>query len=184
MPAKEDDLGKIGNLLLDFFEEERIHRTLDTIHQSEASGWEKWWQIEFAIWLDNNDDQIAEWDMEHSFQTDKRTRLAQDRMALDIGFRLKRHEKDDWYFVELKQAVDYRRCIDNMCKDAEKVYSAKILSTSGLSIRYIACAGLFHAVEDRDEVIHYAADTLADRGIEVDGFFLEPVGKSYWLFVF
>ena len=38
--------------------------------------------------------QLAEWDMEHPFDTDLRTRLEQIRMSLDIGFRLKRRVDD------------------------------------------------------------------------------------------
>jgi hypothetical protein len=64
-------------------------------------------------------------------------------MALDIAFRLKRYKKNEWFFVELKQDDDDRRCVDRMCRDAGKVFAARKRSTSDLRIRYIACAGIF-----------------------------------------
>lgn len=81
---------------------------------------------------------ISEWDMEYCFDADKRIGLAQSKMALDIGFRLKRHAKNDWYFVELKQDDDFKRCIDRMCRDADKVFSARRRSFDDLKDRYIA----------------------------------------------
>jgi hypothetical protein len=184
MPAKKDDLDKIGNVLLEFFETKRIRDSLDAIHKFGVSGWEKWWQTELALYLANADDAVAEWDMEHPFDTDKRTESSQSRMALDIGFRLKRHAKDEWHFVELKQDNDFKRCIDKMCKDAEKVFSARKNSFEGVRVRYIACAGAFLTVKDEDEVLQYAEDAFGDFDIEADGFFLERIGKHHSLLIF
>lgn len=181
MIPPKDDLDKIGDVLLDFFETERIRNSLDLIHQFGVSGWEKWWQTELALYLGNADHIIAEWDMEHPFDVDKRKRLAQAGMALDIGFRLKRHAKDEWYFVELKQDNDYQKCIDRMCRDAEKVYSARTHSFDGLRVRYIACAGAFLTPKRKEDVMEYAADALEAAGVEVDGFFLEKVSKYHSL---
>lgn len=184
MSAKKDDLDKIGDVLLGFFETQRIRETLDSIHKCRVSGWEKWWQTELALYLANADNLIAEWDMEHPFDTDKRTRLSQSRMALDIGFRLKRHAKDEWHFVELKQDDDYRKCIDKMCMDAEKVFSARRHSFDGIKVRYIACAGAFLTLKDEDEVMGYAEEALDDFEIDADGLYLEPIGKHHSILVF
>jgi hypothetical protein len=166
-----------------FFRTKRVEESLTLLTQFGVSGWEKWWQAELAIFLAQSDGIIAEWDMEHPFDTDLRTRLTQTRMSLDIGFRLKRHAKDQWYFVELKQADDYRRCIDRMSKDADKVFSARKQSFEGLSVRYIACAGVFRTA-DEEEVLDYAEEALERFHIEHDGFSIEEVGKGYTLLVF
>lgn len=184
MPKAKDDLDKVGDVLLAFFDSERIRISLDLIHRNRVSGWERWWQTELALYLADANQTIAEWDMEHPFDTDLRTSLKQMRMALDIGFRLKGHAKDAWHFIELKQNNDFRKCIDNMCKDAEKVYSAKRRSFDGLQVRYIACAGAFLTPKHPDEIMDYAPDTLLKYKIEVDGFFLEQVGKHYSLLIF
>ena len=179
----EDDLDKIADVLLEFFENKRIVEALGKIGEFGVSGWEKWWQVELALFLSHADDTIAEWDMEHNFDTDKRTRLAQSRMALDIGFRLKRQAKDQWYFVELKQADDYRTCIDRMCKDAEKVFSSRKQSFEGLGIRYIACAGVFREASE-EAALEYAETTLDRAKIDHDGFYFEKLAKGYNLLVF
>ena len=185
MPKRnaEDDLDKIANVLLEFFDNKRVVEALDKVHEFGVSGWEKWWQVELALFLSHADDTIADWDMEHPFDTDRRTKLAQSRMALDIGFRLKRHAKDQWYFVELKQADDYRACIDRMCKDANKVFSAKKQSFDGLGVRYIACAGVFRDAEEAivEDYLNQAADR---EDIEIDGFYYEPLCEGYKLLIF
>lgn len=158
MLKQNEDIDNIGNVIFDFFKTKRIKESLDSIHELKITGWEKWWQTELAIYLANSES-IAEWDMEHPFDTDKRTKLNQEYMALDIGFRLKNHSRTDWLFVELKQDNDYRICIDKMCKDAIKVFSARKKSFQGLSIRYIACAGIFLAEND-DKVLDYAKKKL------------------------
>lgn len=184
MPAPKDDLDKIGHVLLDFFETKRIRESLTAIHTLGISGWEKWWQTELAIYLADADP-IAEWDMEHPFDTDKRKNHSQARMALDIGFRLKRHAKDEWHFVELKQDNDYKRCIDKMCRDADKVFSARKHSFDGLRVRYIACAGAFLTIKDEDAVLKYAEEALDSLGVdEDDGLYLEPISKHHSLLIF
>lgn len=185
MGKKKDDLEKISDVLTEFFKTQRIVESLDAIHKYELSGWEKWWQTELALFLAHADHLISEWDMEHPFDTDRRTRLEQSRMALDIGFRLKRHAKDEWHFVELKQANDYRKCIDRMAKDADKVFSARTQSFDGLKVRYIACAGAFLTEKDEDKVLDYAEEALDALGIPADdGFFIEPIGKYHSLLLF
>ena len=182
MAQRVDDLDKIGDVVLDFFKTKRIRESLRAIHELKISGWEKWWQTELAIYLANAQT-IAEWDMEHPFDTDKRTSLAQNRMALDIGFRLKNHRRDGRLFVELKQDDDYRRCIDKMCKDVEKVFSARKRSFEGLTIRYIACAGVFLSAND-EETIDYAEHMLEIMKVDHDGFYLEEIGDYHSLLIF
>ena len=181
---KRDDLDKIGDVLLEFFGSDRIVKSLDEIHRFGLSGWEKWWQTELALFLAKSDHLVSEWDMEHPFDVDKRTKLSQTRMALDIGFRLKRHAKDEWHFIELKQDDDYKKCIDKMARDADKVFSARKDSFDGLRIRYIACAGAFLSVADEDEVLDYAERALDKFDIDVsDGFLINPIGKYHSMLV-
>lgn len=180
---QQDDLDKISDVLLDFFQTKRIRDSLTAIHDFKVTGWEKWWQTELALYLASAES-ISEWDMEHPFDIDKRTGLAQARMAIDIGFRLKRHVADEWHFVELKQNDDYKRCIDMMCRDADKVFSARKHSFEGLRARYIACAGAFLSVKDEDAVIRYAEEALDSIDVDVDGIFLEQVSKHHSLIIF
>lgn len=182
MAQRKDDLDKLGDVILDFFKTKRITDSLNLIHKFGITGWEKWWQTELAIYLANAKN-IAEWDMEHPFDTDKRTSLAQNYMALDIGFRLKNYSKDDWLFVELKQDDDYKRCIDKMCKDVEKVFASRKRSFEGLKVRHIACAGAFLSANDED-VLDYSERMLKKIGVDHDGFYLEDISNYHSLLVF
>lgn len=183
MLMNKDDLDKIADVLFDFFKTKRICESLEKLHKNNISGWEKWWQTELALYL-SAANSIAEWDMEHPFDTDKRTGLVQARMALDIGFRLKRHLKDEWHFIELKQNNNYKKCIDEMCRDAKKVFAARKLSFDGLRVRYIACAGAFLSTEPEADLISYAEEALDRIDVDSDGMFLEPIGKYHSLLIF
>ncbi|WP_404666635.1 hypothetical protein [Roseateles asaccharophilus] len=178
-----DDLDRIAEVLLAFFDDKRIVEALHNVHEFGVTGWEKWWQVELALYLSHANEKIAEWDMEHPFDADRRSRIAQGRMALDIGFRLKRQSKDHWYFVELKQADDYRQCIDRMCKDGDKVFGGRKKSFDGLTIKYIACAGVFLDA-DEDDVEKYLEKACAQYELEIDGFYYEPLCEGYKLLIF
>lgn len=179
-----NDLDKIGEVVLGFFNMEQIRESLGLIHKHRITGWEKWWQTELALYLAIENDTVAEWDMEHPFDVDKRSNLDMKRMALDIGFRLKRHQKDEWYFVELKQDNDYKKCVDKMCQDADKVFSARRKSFDNLAIRYIACAGVFLTSRNQKEVLDYAEDALNSIDVEHDGFFIEKISPNHSVLIF
>lgn len=182
MGATKDDVNKIADLLIEFFKTKRLKDSLTAFTDTGISGWEKWWQMELALFLSNHA-LVAEWDMEHRFDVSDGAKSNQIRMALDIGFRLKNHKKDHWFFLELKQDDDYRKCISRMCADALKVFSAKSKSAADFSIRYIACAGIFLA-EDEDQVFEFASTRLDEHDIEFEEMTLVPIGKHHQLLVF
>jgi hypothetical protein len=47
--GNQGDFEFTWTVLTDFFGQKRIQRTLDAIHETEVSGWEKWWQVELAL---------------------------------------------------------------------------------------------------------------------------------------
>lgn len=173
----------IGDVLLDFFRAKRIRESLDARHQLEISGWEKWWQIELAIYLASAES-IAEWDMEKAFGSDCRMEPEQERMAVNIGFRLKHNTKGEWYFVELKQDDDYKKCIDKMCSDAGRIFAMRKHSFDGIRVCNSACAGAFLSVRNEVAVINYTTIALDSIDIHVDGIFLEPISRYHSLLIF
>lgn len=181
MSAKKD-LDKIRSLIIDFFKSRKIINSLNSIHELGITGWEKWWQTELAIYLGNSDN-VSEWDMEHRFKIDKRTTKSKDYVSLDLGFRLKNHRKEDWYFLELKQHNDFHQCFRKMCKDIDLVISTRKHSSGGLTNRYLVCAGIFLR-KDEHEVKKYAETTLDEFGLDSDGIFLKNLGKHYQLLIF
>jgi hypothetical protein len=183
MSTVGQELQRISEVLVEFARSKRVQDSLTRFLEADVTGWEKWWQMELAIFLDSSE-KIAEWDMEHPFDTDRRTSLKQNRMTLDIGFRMKRHASDSWYFVELKQDNDYQKLLQRMGKDIEKVFSARTRSFDGLKVRYIACAGIFADQDDAyEEVIEYAESLMESLGAESGGVVLEEIGKHHTLVI-
>ena len=121
--------------------QKRIQRTLDALHETDVTSWEKWWQIELAIYLSEYDD-VGDWNMEERFFTDLRRGTKKDSIAVDLSFRRKRCSKDASIFLELKQDPDWKRCIENMLRDAKKVFGAHSRSHEGSAVRSFFVAGI------------------------------------------
>ena len=43
------DLGLIADVAKAFFRQARVRKALAVIHEQQITGWEKWWQVEFAL---------------------------------------------------------------------------------------------------------------------------------------
>ena len=153
----------------EFFGRRSIGRALALIDELGITGWEKWWQVEFATWLADHD-QIAEWVLEEVFYTDLRKKSAKDSIAIDLGFRMKGFSTKEMLFLELKQNSDIMRCIDNMLADAEKVYSAQKYSQSnGVMIRNFFVVGLYPTPDLGKKDVHdYIQDRSEELGIPVE----------------
>ncbi len=184
MASSREDLIKVSAVLLEFFALKRIRTSITNFRELGVTGWEKWWQAELAVHLAGSDE-VTEWVMEHPFNTDRRTSRIQTRMSLDIGFRLKRHRFDTWYFVELKQHDSYQHCVRRMVNDAEKAFSARRRSFDGLAMRYVACAGVCVADgTSREDIAAFAVEQLDQSGLDAHGVLIDKVGKHHQLIVF
>jgi hypothetical protein len=164
--TSESDFEFTRDLMVAFFGRTRIQATLERIASTDVTGWEKWWQIELAMFLAEHED-IAEWDMEEEFHTDLRTGASQDFMAIDICFRRKGFAKNHFVFVELKQDRDWKRCISNMLTDAEKFGVSKTRSLSGLQVRSFWLVGV-HPGDSKAEVHDYIEHVAENRDVEWD----------------
>lgn len=162
----EADFDFTFDVLASFFKRAKVQRALQSIEDMEVTGWEKWWQIELALYMDEHPD-VAEWDMEEPFFTDRRTSAQKDFVAVDLCFRRKKQSSDSLIFLELKQDVDWRRCVNNMMRDAEKIYSCQSRSHSGAAIRNFFVAGV-HPSEAKAEVRDYILDRAEKLEIDVD----------------
>jgi|CXWL01.1.fsa_nt_gi hypothetical protein len=162
----ESDFDFTLTLLSDFFAQKRIRSTLTKIADAEVTGWEKWWQIELAMFMSEYDD-IAEWNIEEEFLTDRRQSTTKDFIAIDICFRRKRHASDRLVFLELKQDLDWKRCILNMLRDAEKFYSGHTRSLLNAEVRSFFLAGVYLRMP-KAEVHDYIEDAAQAREIDWD----------------
>jgi hypothetical protein len=180
---KNPELRKVGIVLLEFFKTRRVRSSLKAFHAFGVSGWERWWQTELAVFLAKSDS-VTDWDMEHSFEVDGRTKHARSRLAIDIGFRLKNHSKDWWHFLELSQSDSFKRCIAKMCRDMHKVTCAKQYSLHEVQRRYIVCAGIVPKIDNPHEVEKYARAQLKKLGVAFDGLFIADASEHHSLLVF
>lgn len=159
------DFSYVRDRVNEFFGRRGVQRALGLIDELGITGWEKWWQIEFASWLADHD-QIAEWVMEEIFNTDLRLKTEKNSIAIDLGFRMKGFSTKEMLFLELKQNNNWRRCIENMLVDVEKVYSAQKYSVSnGLMIRNFFVVGIYPTDETTKKSVH---DYIQQRATELD----------------
>ena len=167
------DFNYVRDRVNEFFARRTVGRALGLIAELGITGWEKWWQVEFAAWLADHD-QIAEWVMEEVFFTDLRKKSSKDTIAIDLGFRMKGSSTKVMLFLELKQNEDVGRCIENMLTDADKVFTAqKYSQTNGLMIRNFFVIGLYPTPEVGKRDIHdYIAERALKRDIHVDRAFI------------
>lgn len=166
---KEDQTSEVDfwftvDLLAQFFSRKRIQATLAGIWDTGVTGWEKWWQIEFAMFLSEHDD-IAEWNMEEEFHTDLRTGTAKDYMAIDICFRRKGFAANHYIFLELKQDEDWKRCIGNMLNDAEKFSASKVRSIDGKQVRSFWLVGV-HPGDSKADVHDHIEQATERRDVD------------------
>lgn len=147
-----------------FFEQRQIRTALAMIADKDISGWEKWWQIELALFLSEHED-VAEWDMEEPFFTDRRCHTAKDSIAIDLCFRRKRYSTERLIFLELKQDKDWKRCVANMMLDAEKVSSAQTKSMFGAEFRNFFLVGIYPSVP-KAEIHDYIEDEAEGRQVD------------------
>ena len=147
-----------------FFAQKRIRTALAKIAETDVSGWEKWWQIELALFLSDHED-VAEWDMEEPFFTDRRRHTSQDMLAIDLCFRRKRQSSERFIFLELKQDQDWKRCVSHMMSDAEKVYCAQTKSLSNTRIRSFFLAGVYPSIP-KAAIHDYIEEIAEGRQVE------------------
>lgn len=139
---------------------------MGAIHETEVSGWEKWWQVELALYLNDHDD-VADWNMEERFFTDLRRSVEKDSIAIDLCFRRKRCSKDSMIYLELKQDADWKRCMDKLLRDALKVSDAQTRSQEGDAVRSFFVAGIYPSIP-KVEVHDYVEKRLEELAIDWD----------------
>jgi hypothetical protein len=179
----EADYEFTWGVLTDFFSQKGIRRALDGIYRCEATGWEKWWQIELALYLSEHED-IGDWNMEERFFTDLRRPVEKDSIAVDFGIRRKGCSKDSMIYLELKQDADWMRCIENMLRDAKKVFTAQSRSHEGSAVRSFFVAGIYPS-ETKKDVHDYIEKRLDELEMEwdlIDTKFIADTPYSFTMF--
>jgi hypothetical protein len=165
----EADFSFVQDRINEFFDRGTVRRALDLLDEVGITGWEKWWQVEFAAWLSDHD-HIAEWVMEEVFLTDLRKKTQKNSIAIDIGFRMKGFSTKEMLFLELKQNNDWKRCIENMLVDVDKVETSQTYSESNrLMIRNFFVVGVYPTGDTTKKDVHaYVEGRAAELDIPLD----------------
>ncbi|KNC68089.1 hypothetical protein [Pseudoalteromonas ardens] len=149
-------------LVEEFFGQDEIQNKLNLLNQYEFTGWEIWFQVEFASFLLQHD-AVAEMIREYPYSADRRMRGSQTRMHIDFLIRKKRSLRGSYIALEVKQNQSASSCVKGMMNDIHKVWKVK---RSEDDLRSMWCLGIYPTVDD--EKISQVIDKQSEAaGIEL-----------------
>lgn len=111
------DFNFLKNLLTEFLSQPDLIERFQIMKQTKISGWETWFQIELAIFLQQHEN-VAEWERESRHSLDKRKKDYRNNVSIDFYIRQKYAQES--IPLEIKQNEVARTCIKNMIDDIEK----------------------------------------------------------------
>jgi hypothetical protein len=159
MKKPQADFDYISELLEEFFARRTLKSAFKVIADYEISGWEVWFQVEFARFLAEHDSE-PEWGREWALEYDYRREKARQFFRPDFTIRKKHWALDRYVGLEIKQHQQPGNCISNMISDLAKV--AKIRK-SELDVRSFWALGMFPTDSD------HCMNELIEEKLEAEG---------------
>lgn len=138
----KDDFEFVLSLVENFFEQEEVQNKFNLINQHEFTGWEIWFQIEFASFLQQHKN-VSEIIREFGYSIDKRMSGYQKRMYIDFLIRKKRSSRSSYIALEIKQNQSAASCVKGMMADIQKIWKLK---QSENDLRSMWCLGIYPTV--------------------------------------
>lgn len=163
MKKPQTDFDYMQKLVEDFFKRASIKSALQVIASQSITGWEVWFQIEFARFLTEHESE-PEWLREYALEYDWRKEKHRSYFKPDFIIRKKGWALDRYIALEMKQHAQIGNCLSNMAADLVKV--ARIRE-SQLNVRSIWALGVFPTDEDSN----------LEEMIQTK---LEAIGQSYY----
>jgi len=145
------DFEFICDLMIDFVKQAHIQNTFIVIDKQCITGWETWFQVEFATFLSKHID-VGSWEREQPYQVDGRKKMDKNNAIVDFKVRKKRTKIDRMITLEFKQNSSRGSCITNMIYDLQKIEAIK--SSSSQDMRSYWAIG----VHPRHDTCHASAD--------------------------
>ncbi|MEO9332444.1 hypothetical protein ABI260_09105 [Pseudomonas guguanensis] len=161
MKKPQSDFEYISELLEDFFKQRELRKSFRIIFDREITGWEIWFQIEFARFLADHSSE-PEWGREYSFQFDYRRESTRSFLKPDFIIRKKGWAKDRYVALEIKQHAKLGNCVSNMIGDLSKVAKMR---KSEIDLRSYWALGIFQTDLDLD-VETVVTTKLQESGLE------------------
>jgi len=169
----------VKGLIVDFFNQNKIKESMNVIKRSEITGWENWFQIEFAIYLQQEKNNVCSgWNREWRYpRADNKTNV----IDFLIHNGLVGSSKKQQIAVELKQDRNMSECIKGMVEDWVKYYDIK---KSVNDISSIWCVGV-HKTTDLNDVLNEVKGQIKELEnftFEVVNFHTNEIGTSGYSF--
>lgn len=155
------DFHYIADLLEGFFKQRKIGKALRIIEESDITGWEVWFQIEFSYYLSQHES-FPEWWREWPVEFDRRREKEKIFCRPDFIIRKKGWRQDAYAALEVKQHPEAAVCFSNMMKDIEKI--AKIKSSS-LDVRSFWVLGI-HRKKSKSELRSMVVSRFEAAGLD------------------
>ena len=146
MKKPQVDFEYVSELLEMFFKRRRLQSAFKVIAAQEITGWEIWFQVEFARFLAEHESE-PEWWREYPFAFDYRMEKERIFLRPDFVIRKKHWATDRYLALEIKQHLQLGNCITNMISDLKKV--AKIRK-SEIDLRSYWALGIFQTDDEID----------------------------------
>lgn len=127
----KNDFEYVFGLVHQFFHQARIGKSLSIIDEKGITGWETWFQVEFAYFLSQHEEQ-PEWWRECTLDYDRRSEKEKFQCRPDFIIRKKGWRLESYVALEVKQHPSPAMCYTNMMKDLEKISKVRV---SSLDIR-------------------------------------------------
>lgn len=143
-----EDLRFVADLVDKFFQGQAIKKKLTRLHELDITRFEKWLQVEFGLFLAEQES-VTNLALEGHYNVDGRKT---DRLwaFVDLVFRKKNCAKDSLLCVELKQCTSFATCLSKMIKDLRKTNALK--EWEGERLRDCFFLGI-HEYKDEEDVI-------------------------------
>lgn len=144
MERPYDDFQFIKSLVTKFVGRKSFESALCVIGANQITGWEVWFQVEFARFLAEHEDQ-PEWKREVRFEFDYRREKHGWYLKPDFLIRKKGAAVDRFIALEIKQHTQLGNCLSNMISDLAKV---RKIRRSAVDLRSYWALGIFQAADD------------------------------------
>lgn len=151
------DFEYIDTLVLEFLGRKQLRKSFEVIAENEITGWEIWFQIEFARFLADHPD-CPEWQRERRFEFDYRRERTRSYLKPDFIIRKKGTARDRFIALEVKQHVQLGNCVVNMLADLTKVGRIR---SSQLDLRSYWALGIFQH-SDHDDPLEVIQTKLTE----------------------
>lgn len=138
------DFEFVLGLAEEFFEQSEIQKKFNLIKEREFTGWEIWFQIEFAAFLQEHSE-VSEIIREFGYSIDRRMSGHQKTMYIDFLLRKRRSSRSSYIALEIKQNQSVSSCVKGMMADIQKVWKLK---QSENDLRSMWCLGIYPTTDD------------------------------------